>query len=472
MRANQRIVVALLVVGPILSVSIQECRANAINVTNVSIASVSGGTADIQFDISWSNSWNLSWSDDGGLTSVTNWDAAWVFLKFKTPSSGWRHAWLSSTGHTATGGTAIELGSNGSGTNVGVFIRRATQGSGPLVAQGMKLSWDFAQSGLGGTTDVDISIHAIEMVYVPRGAFALGSGGAEANHFYKYPVITDPYIVMNEAAIDCGQSAGRLFNFNGASFSIPDAFPKGYAAFYCMKYEISQGQYAAFLNQLDSGEADARYPAYYGSARCSIAVVSNQYAASAPDRACNYLGVADICSYLDWAGLRPMTELEFEKVCRGTLHTEPNEYVWGTTTVTKPSSLSGVDGSGAEIALPASANCNSGWTNGPLRVGIFAEPGSSRQKSGSGYYGVMDLAGNVSECVVMAIGDGVSYVPTHGNGLLSGLPDGWPAYTGFMRRGGSWSGSSSPLQTSYRDAGTDSTRSSTYGGRGVRTSQP
>ena len=34
------------------------------------------------------------------------------------------------------------------------------------------------------------------------------------------------------------------------------------------------------------------------------------------DRACNFLNWNDLAAYLQWAALRPMTELEFEKICR------------------------------------------------------------------------------------------------------------------------------------------------------------
>ncbi len=472
MRINKLAGIGLIALVGLLGISVMDCRANAINVTNVSISSVSGGMADVQFDISWSNSWNLSWSDDGGQTTITNWDAAWVFLKFKTPSSSWRHGMLASSGHTAAAGTSIEIGANGSGTNIGVFIRRATQSAGELVAQGMKLRWDFAQSSLGGTSDVDISVHAIEMVYIPEGSFALGSGGAESTHFYKFPISSDPYIVTNESAITAGTTTGNL-NCDGNNYrsSLPASFPKGYAPFYCMKYEISQGQYASFLNHLDSGLASARYPDFFGSNRFSIATVSNQFVVSAPDRACNFLNVADVCSYLDWAGLRPMSELEYEKSCRGTTQPEPNEYAWGSTTITRFLAFNGVDGSGSETALPALANSYYGTNNGPVRVGIFAEQSASRQKSGSGYYGVMDLSGNVSELAVAAYLDGPSYIPTHGDGTLPVLPVGWPGYQGFFRRGGSWGSSAIALSVSIRDTTMTSARDANYGGRGVRTSQ-
>ena len=57
-----------------------EGRSEALQITNVS--SVNGswdsnaGTFDLAFDITWLKSWRMS---DG----PSNWDAAWVFVKFK-----------------------------------------------------------------------------------------------------------------------------------------------------------------------------------------------------------------------------------------------------------------------------------------------------------------------------------------------------------------------------------------------------
>lgn len=471
MKALRGARVVLLAAVSVLGAGIQECGANAIIVTNVSVAGVQGGTADVQFDISWSNSWNLSWTDDGGATTVANWDAAWVFLKFKTTGGNWRHGMLASTGHTATAGTIIDIGSNGTGTNVGAIIRRDSQGSGALSAQGIRLRWDFAQSSLGGTTDVDISVHAIEMVYIPQGRFALGSGGGETAHFYKYPYVSDAYYVTNESAIAIGSSINRLYATGNIGSDIPAGYPKGYAPFYCMKYEISQGQYASFLNYISPGDATVRYPSYAGNSRYTISVVSNLYVATAPDRACNYLSLVDVCAYLDWACLRPMTELEYEKACRGTMPPEPNEYAWGTTTITKLTGITGADGSGSETAAPTTANCNySSGTNGPVRVGIFAVQGASRQQAGAGYYGVMELSGNVSEFAVWAYGSGLTFIPQHGDGNIALQPDGWPGYDGFMERGGAWD--NSPSQVSSRGGSAGSTRDATTGGRGVRSWQP
>ena len=87
--------------------------------------------------------------------------------------------------------------------------------------------------------------------------------------------------------------------------SLSASFPKGYAAFYGMKYEITQGQYADFLNTLSSGNAATRW---YGSAvpasRYAITNVSGVYMSSLQYVACNFMNWSDVAVYLDWAGLR------------------------------------------------------------------------------------------------------------------------------------------------------------------------
>lgn len=191
-------------------------HANAINLANISFQNVGGSTADIEFDVSWSNSWHLSWSDDGGSTYVTNWDAAWIFAKYRTLGGLWRHATLSSSGHSAPAGATLHVASNGIGTNVGVFLRRPSSGSGSVQFNDVRLRWNFAADGLGGTNDVDVSVHAIEMVYIPSGAFSVGSGGEESDHFYRSPTHSDPYPIQSEGPIQIGSSVGNL---NGGGLS-------------------------------------------------------------------------------------------------------------------------------------------------------------------------------------------------------------------------------------------------------------
>ncbi len=94
-----------------------------------------------------------------------------------------------------------------------------------------------------------------------------------------------------------------------------------------------------------------------------------------------------------------MTELEFEKACRGALAAVKDEFVWGSTTIDDIVGFTGTDGSGTETASSASdnANYNNNDILGPVRCGIFADASSSRQTSGSTYWGIMEMGGNVRE---------------------------------------------------------------------------
>jgi hypothetical protein len=324
--------------------------ANNLTVTNVTVLNAANGVADIRFDLSWDNSWHNSWTENGGSLNVTNWDAAWVFVKFRASGGRWQHAILNASGHGATGGTQIDPGTNMLGQPVGAFVHRTADGNGSLNCAAMSLKWNYAATGLGGTNAVDISVQAIEMVYIPQGAFYTGSGGTESYAFYAGTNPAQPYQITSEAAITVGTNGLNYSGQGDLQGPIPAAYPKGYNAFYMMKYEISQGQYTDFLNFLDPGIAPNRFMNSYGSARNTISQAGLLYTCDAPDRACNYIGWPDLMTYLKWAALRPMDELEFEKACRGPLYPVPNEYPWGDTLLTSMTGFVGLDGSGTETA--------------------------------------------------------------------------------------------------------------------------
>ncbi len=456
--------------------------ANNLSVTNVSLINVSGGIAEIQFDLSWSNSWTFIEAVSG--KNITNHDAAWVFIKFRSGVE-WRHAWLTSSGHVPSPGAQIDVASNGGDTNIGAFVYRNADGHGGFVCNNMRLRWDFAKNGLTQTNNVDISVQAIEMVYVPERSFYVGSGGSENYPFYKYPDTTEPYYITNDAAINVGANTGELYYScqGDRTGPIPASFPNGFSSFYCMKYEITQGQYAKFLNYLPSGYDYQHYPDKYGVYRNTINLVNGNYIADATDRACNYLAWSDVSAYCDWAGLRPMTELEFEKACRGPLTPIPNEYPWGDTVIRQIDSYDGVDGSGTETAFPTNANCH--WyhsateTIGPTRAGIFARLGTTRHQAGASYSGAMEMGGNVCEQVV-TIGNsqGRAFNGCHGDGYLQTAEPTWPKSTGAGKRGGDWSSYGTGysfhdyrirIRTSDRDhAISVAGREHFSGGRGIR----
>ncbi len=457
--------------------------ANNLQINNVSLVDAGGNQAKIQFDISWDNSWHESWTENGGATSITNWDAAWVFVKYRQSGGLWKHVKLETTGHTATGGSVIETAADlGDGRCMGVFLHRSGTGSGTFSCPGTQLLWDIAAEGLPTDDEIDLTVIGIEMVYIPEGAFYLGSGGTEINRFYAAPDTDAPYLVTSEAAITVGSDPGNL-NATGEIYagSILAAFPKGYAAFYCMKYEITEGQFVTFLNLLDpTVAASTYYPNKTGISRHTVTEAGGGgYETAAPDRAIGFLNGPMFLDYLDWAALRPMTELEFEKACRGPRDPWINEYVWGDTTATVLSGIDGVDGSGTETAQPAGANLHEDTTvPGPVRVGIFATASTSREQGGAGYYGVLNLGGNVCEVCVAAIRtEGRDFTGAHGDGSVytSHSPQ-WPASGGgyaYGLRGTSYNNIADRGRTS--DRGVIGARPFYYapggdiGGRGVHT---
>jgi formylglycine-generating enzyme required for sulfatase activity len=454
----------------------------AVTITDIN---TSDDYANLQFDISWDNSWKVN-------TGPTNWDAAWVFAKYRVVNGDWAHCTLSSTDadHTAPTGSTIDAAADGKG----IFIYLSEVGSGSNDWNGAKLRWNYGDDAVADDATVTIKIFAIEMVYVPTGAFYVGSGGTESSAFYNYPTTTNAYLISNEGAITVGENEDNLY-YDSITLGgdrtgpIPAAFPKGYNAFYCMKYEISQGQYVDFLNTLTGTQDATRYMTETGYRHGTWGGSAGSRTTTTPDRACNYLNWADGAAYSDWAGLRPMTELEFEKACRGTRSAVAFEYAWGTATVCPDASLtiSGTEDGTETITTDVSAgaclygnNAHSGGDEGigPLRCGIFATGTSTRVEAGATYYGVMEMSGNLWERpVTLGNTDGRAFTGLNGDGELT--TDGnadvtyWPDTTasGSGRRGGNWICVVHYLRVSDRDnaAYVDADRYYDYGFRAVRT---
>ena len=467
--------------------AVSAVHANGLSITNVALTNVNSGVADIQFDLSWSNSWNAVVPEVGSTNQ--SWDAVWVFAKFRVSGGPWKHALLSPTGHTATGGSLIEVGANPGGTNVGAFVRRAEINTwGTQTCPSMRLNWNYALNGLAGTNAVDISVLGIEMVYCCTGTFALGSD-TDSGTFFEAPSSNLRYRVQSEGAILYGTTAGYLCHQNIIQYGdlagpIPDAFPKGYRAFYCMKYEISQGQYTDFLQLLDAGLALTNFPNKAGSSRHTIGWNGSTYTNGVLDRACNFLTWANIRTYLDWAGLRPMTELEFEKICRGSLTAVAGEFAWGDAAFVKATSYLGTDGGGSETVSPTHANIFAENGVGPARVGIFATTTSTRREAGAAYCGAMEMSGNLWEIVVTPChATGRLFTGVHGDGDPYTEPTNWPTVSlaGLGARGGAHDGLGSSLFRCHtsdrwliRDPGyyitpTPAIGGYSAGGRGVRT---
>lgn len=496
--------------------TLYQLKANNIAVSNVTISGQNNALKFklVNFDISWDNSWMVN-------SGPNNWDAAWVFVKYLNKSDNtWHHATLhyldgtgAADGHTEPANSNISSrNDNGANGAHGVFIHRTDLGQGTVAFTGVKLRWDYGVDGLGDGDVVEVCVMAIEMVYVPQGSFVVGSGGTEKYAFYTYPTTTNPYTIGSEAAITVGTSTGNLYypKFGGdQSGPIPEAFPKGYNAFYCMKYEITQSQYIAFLNKLTYAQQVNRTSAAPSSAtgtaalavgtpyRNGIEIATPGIASTSPaiyasdytndgsydqaddgeNIACNWLSWEDVAAYLDWSALRPMTELEYEKAGRGNLLPVPDEYAWGNTVITGATAITS-PGASNEIAQAGanSAYNNAAGVQGPMRSGCFAQATTTRAVAGASYYGIMELSGNLSErTVTVGIATGRLYTGVPGNGVLAGSGDAdvalWPGINvGVGARGGSWEFGAGDLRLSdrYEASNVDAARLSIYGGRGVR----
>jgi len=358
---------------------------------------------------------------------------------------------------------------------------------------------------------IDIRVFAMEMVYVPTGAFFAGDKATSTAAFRQGSSDTDPWYIGSESAITTGTQVGSGTGVGetnseyryvsqsnsgedttGAVFTIPAEFPKGYQKFYMMKGEISQSQWVSFFNTLTTTQKSARDATVAGKNSDSLTDRNNvswtSGDATLPDRgggatygsvAMNYISWADLAAYLDWAGLRPMSELEFEKAARGPYRAVSGEYAWGTASITGATSISNA---GLPNEAPgAAANCvynRPAGVQGPMRVGAMAAGDSTRISSGAGYYGAIDLTGNVSERPVTvgnSTGRGFNGAK-HGNGALTSGGDGdvttWPGNNavGAGLRGGGWYDGVGYTRVSdrFQAANTYTTRYRVNGGRGIR----
>jgi len=475
--------------------------ANNVHISNVQVS----GNNKISFSITWENSWALDSS-----SAPNNHDAVWIFVKYRAANGSWQPLDISSNAadhHSDS--LAIETVPDG----MGVFIKRKKQGAGNINSATVSLQW----SGYLYTGTFDFKVFGIEMVWVPKGSFYVGDGVSDSA--LQRGDKKAPFFINSENSIPTGNDSLSLSSTGAAipGGTIPQAFPKGYNGFYCMKYEITQDQYVDFLNSLSYDQQAARVSTTPDAALGSFAFgstmgnrngivietsgISNTQPAvfacnsdansvfNDPDdgetRACNFLNWNDLAAYLEWAALRPMTELEFEKICRGPNKPLGREFAWGTPYAIDANTpvYDGTDSQKVKEVPGADTGIASyGYSapTGPLRAGFAASLTSNRLQAGSSYYGAMEMCGNVWEMCVVLTKAGLNFTATTGDGNLP--PDGfadissWPAKdcNGAGYKGGAWN---SGISGQFRDLAVSDrfyitlipdTRRNTAGGRGVR----
>jgi len=417
-------------------------------------------------DLSWENSWRVN---DG----PANYDAVWVFGKYRVNGSEWRHM-------RANG---FESGGDYEAINYveGAIVYRRAEGAGDNAFKDLRYIFNYRSEGIDDNADFEVRLFAVEMVFVPTGAFTLGNGGPDANgSFFRdlsnnnnqeppYP----GYLISGEQAISVTTGGFSYLSGGDQLGPIPQEFPKGFNGFFCMKYEVSQQQWVDFFNTLNPTQQtnlDVTGPLGKNTDGLvndnGVSWTPGSLATTTlPNLPMNYIPNAWVYAYLDWSGLRPMTELEFEKVCRGPVNPLPDEYVWGTVRVAnQPYGVFGPGLSGARVTNPATNQGNAaynGTVENLLRCGIFAASAvnADREETGGSYYGVMEMGGNLLERTISVGSPGTrAFDGSHGDGNL--LPNGaanvagWPDPSlGFSFRGGSFQSSSTFLRTGDRSFG-------------------
>jgi formylglycine-generating enzyme required for sulfatase activity len=432
----------------------------------------------------------LGWT--GSWRNAQNWDAAWVFLKARRGDGPWQPLRLTpgrSSVQAVDAGPppTVDVPDDG----MGAFLYRSAAGSTGRNDWAVQL---IPQSLPGGGGPLDVQAFGLEMVYVPAGPFYVGDGTSRSHFLTKQAQtprerasahVTDEGVVLTvsrDRAFNLSKYSDSTLSETGVYVDGDDginpegarpepsnaAFPTGYDAFYSMKYELTQGEYARFLNTLRPEQRSGRIlskefrnalrerdndPAYYGDQGGSIQQMDDgSFQAEHPHRACNFLKWRDVIAYLDWARLRPMTELEFEKAARGPRPPVPGEFAWGTTGI---KTATWVDDDTTAEARYADGNAVASLLyylgredrRGPVRAGIFGEnTDASRDSTGASYYGLMEMSGNVAESVVtLSKMGGRQFEGSHGDGILTpetgrATNDDWPALqrNGGMMRGGGW----------------------------------
>lgn len=325
--------------------------------------------------VTWRNGWK----------NARNHDAAWLFVKTQTQNGNWQHVRVAPDGHTTPAGAQLVIPPD----RAGVFVipRENFRGT---VTWRVELALDPNDDGPGETR-----VLGLEMVYIPSGPFTLGDLDPKAVDFaavYRSDARGEPaglLRIASEDAVTVGAQDGALFyktqhpEYEGdRQGPIPREFPKGFHAFYAMKYELTQGHYAAFLNMLPTQSTFFRAihgGRGYAAGRGTIRLEESGYVAGTPDRPANWISWNDGLAFADWSGLRPMTELEFTKAARGPATPIAHEFPWGTATFDRLKRQMGPDDD-----LIASGDADES---------LLMD--ATRDVLGASHFWVMDLAGSV-----------------------------------------------------------------------------
>ncbi|MEM9546076.1 MAG: hypothetical protein AAGA77_08885 [Bacteroidota bacterium] len=455
----------------------------------------------LNFDVSWENGFYISsdWSDH-----------VYIFVKYKNSNgSSWERVLFEPSGHSDDSASMLfGVASNSpliDGKRLGM---RAYHSS--LFASGTESANCTAQL----SNDIDFfhpsfKVFAIEMVTISSvgNDYYLGDG-VSLNRWHKGDDTTQAFF-WEQSFVSATVGNGP----DDINTTHPDGIPVATvnsnilrAPNNIMKYEITQQQYVEFLNCLNRTAQNNRV-----AADVSGTTVDNPYVmtntstvagftrngvrcdATLPNGgpvtfycdlngngvpnenddgqniAVNYISGQDLFAYLDWAGLSPLNELQYEHVCRGSYNAVPNEFAWGTSgfETAVVNIAASTAGTPEEVLSNAPAIGPLKTSQFPMRVGAPATSTTNRITSGSSAFGIMELSGNVAELVIALRNSSAFGLTTVGDGTINsdGTHDeNWPSFV--VEKGGYITGDAQTVSHRPENSLPYMARSAFYGGRG------
>ncbi|MDE5611064.1 MAG: SUMF1/EgtB/PvdO family nonheme iron enzyme [Odoribacter sp.] len=178
----------IILLSVLFSLSLRANNVRLVKEASISATGIVDNVALINMDIAWDNSWR----DD------FNWDAVYVFLKYKKKTeTSWKHVFLMDGGHKTGADYEYQMAKSETTVNkcMGIFIQRSGKGSGNSKVS-LQLRWLITTNGLTVVDfmndNVEYQASCLEMVYVPVGAFCLGDGISEKTFKREYrPILAE-----------------------------------------------------------------------------------------------------------------------------------------------------------------------------------------------------------------------------------------------------------------------------------------
>jgi hypothetical protein len=256
--------------------------------------------------------------------------------------------------------------------------------------------WVFAKYWMEGSDDESTGWHEVVLAQDTFIQATSADGATSFNLSWDFSGVADQDLVTH-------LSSGNKIKVKAGAIEMVKVPDDGnVSSFYISKYEVSQDQYTDYLNMLDATTAQVRWTNTtnngYAISYNGLASYGSRYSCSVGERAVNYVSYDDATAYAAWAGLRLLTETEFEKAANGPDAMGGRTYPWGDTDPTTGNSTYTTGSYSGHYKYYTNFG-NLAGAEKPIDVGHFQSDDiiRSSEQTGVSPFGVSDLAGNVAE---------------------------------------------------------------------------